>query len=199
MPPDSVQFIIHAVEAEAQRMASHMYGCRVVQRLLEHCSPHQLQNMLDQILKVIDKLATDPYGNYVVQHMLEHGRVDDKRLIIGVVERNIVDFSKHKCSSNVVEKALEIATVGEHADKLEGERSSLMYAVIGQPHDPNPPLRQMMDDRFGNFIVQRMIEHARGPERDRLKAQLQAAADQLSTSSHGKHILNALKKDAMTS
>lgn len=105
-------------------MASHMYGCRVVQRLLEHCASHQLQNMLDQILGSIDKLATDPYGNYVVQHMLEHGRVEDKRRTLCVVEHNIVEFSKHKCSSNVVEKALEIATIGEHAAQLEAELAS---------------------------------------------------------------------------
>jgi len=197
MPPDSVTFIIQAVETDAQRMASHMYGCRVVQRLLEHCASHQLQAMLDRILTVIDKLATDPYGNYVVQHMLEHGRVEDKRYILRVIERNVVEFSRHKCSSNVVEKALEIATVGEHAAQLEEERSSLMFRVIGDPNDPNPPLRQMMDDRFGNFIVQRMIEHARGPERDRLRLQLQASQDSLRASQHGKHILNALKKESM--
>mmetsp|Transcript_43603 Transcript_43603/g.109466 ORF Transcript_43603/g.109466 Transcript_43603/m.109466 type:complete len:544 (+) Transcript_43603:101-1732(+) len=197
MPPDSVTFIIEAVEAEAQRMASHMYGCRVAQRLLEHCASHQLETMLNKILTVIDKLATDNYGNYVVQHMLEHGRVEDKKIIIGVIERNIVEFSKHKCSSNVVEKALEIATVGEHAAQLENERSSLMFRVIGDPQDPNPPLRQMMEDRFGNFIVQRMIEHARGPERERLRQQLQASQDQLKNSSHGKHILNALRKENM--
>jgi len=195
MPPDSVTFIIEAVETEAQRMASHMYGCRVVQRLLEHCGSHQLDAMLNKILMVIDKLATDNYGNYVVQHMLEHGRLEDKRIIVGVIERNIVEFSKHKCSSNVVEKALEIATVGEHATSLENERSSLMFTIIGNPQDPNPPLRQMMEDRFGNFIVQRMIEHARGPERERLRQQLQASQDLLKNSSHGKHILNALKKE----
>lgn len=195
MPPDSVTFIIQAVEVEAPNMAIHMYGCRVVQRLLEHCASHQLENMLDQILRAIDKLAQDPYGNYVVQHMLEHGRVEDKRAILRVVEAHIVDFSKNKCSSNVVEKALEIATVGEHAAQLEPERSALMCKIIGETNDPNPPLRQMMDDKFGNFIVQRMIEHARGPERDRLRHQLSAAHSQLQNSGHGKHILAALKKD----
>jgi len=69
--------------------------------------------------------------------------------------------------------------------------------VIGDPGDPNPPLCQMMDDRFGNFIVQRMIEHARGMERDRLRAQLQQSVEKLQSSSHGKHILNALKKESM--
>merc|ERR1719203_645618 len=107
--------------------------------------------------------------------MLEHGRREDKRAIIQVVMNNIVDFSKHKCSSNVVEKALEIATVGEHASELEADRANLMNSLIGEIGDPAPPVRQMMDDKFGNFIVQRMTEHARGQERDRLRQQLQQA------------------------
>lgn len=195
MPSDSVTFVIQAVEPEAKKMALHMYGCRVVQRLLEHCGSQQLQHMLNKILSAIPELAQDLYGNYVVQHMLEHGRKSDKQLIIQVVMDNIVEFSKHRCSSNVVEKALEIATVGEHAAELEADRAALMNKLIGEPGDPMPIVREMMDDKFGNFIVQRMIEHARGQERDRLRMQIVAAQDHLKNSPHGRHILSALQKE----
>ena len=42
MPPDSVSFIIYAVQADTATLASHIYGCRVIQRLLEHCASGQL-------------------------------------------------------------------------------------------------------------------------------------------------------------
>jgi pumilio RNA-binding family len=196
MPPESVSFIIKAVQDNAEKMASHIYGCRVVQRLLEHCASTLLETLLNQILKNIATLAQCPYGNYVVQHMLEHGRLEDKKQIIDVVITNIVDFSKHKCSSNVVEKALEISTVGCDAKALEADRKRLMKKVIGADGDPNPPLRQMMDDKFGNFIVQRMIEHARGDERILLCTHLADAEQQLKNSSHGRHILAALNKES---
>jgi len=198
MPPDSVTFIIKAIEGDAEKMASHMYGCRVVQRLLEHCAAHQLEVMLDALLDVVPKLAQDPYGNYVVQHMLEHGRKEDKSRILKIIQGNIVMLSKHKCSSNVVEKALEIATVGEHAGALEAERALLMRTVLGSSTDVNPPLRQMMDDRFGNYIVQRMIEHSRGPERELIRQQLQNAEHMLRNSSNGRHILAALNREFVT-
>jgi len=198
MPPDSVTFIIKAIEEQTEKMASHMYGCRVVQRLLEHCTSQQLARMLDSILEAVPRLAQDPYGNYVVQHMLEHGRREDKRKIIRLIQDNIVHLAKHKCSSNVVEKALEIATVGEHASMLEDERAALMRKVLGDPQDPNLPLRQMMDDRFGNYIVQRMIEHSRGPERELLYNLLLSAEPQLRSSSSGRHILAALNKETGT-
>merc|ERR1719401_465151 len=97
-------FVIQAVEADAESISKHQYGCRVVQRLLEHCALQQLRSMLDQILTVVDKLAPDPYGNYVVQSLLERGRVDDKRRILRVVEEHVAELSRHKCSSNVVEE-----------------------------------------------------------------------------------------------
>ena len=74
--------------------------------------------MRDKILAAIPDLAQDNYCDYIVVHMLEHGREEDKRQIIRVVRDNVVEFAKHKCSSNVVEKSLEIATVGEHASSL---------------------------------------------------------------------------------
>merc|ERR1712187_314998 len=136
MPPDTVTFIIEAVEEQTEKTAVHRYGCRVIQRLLEHCSAIQLKNMVEQILDMVPRLAQHRYGNYVVQHLLEHGRKDDKKRIIDAVRINLVEFSKDRCSSNVVEKCIEVSTSGEHAPDLERERAGLMLAVIGADGDP---------------------------------------------------------------
>lgn len=196
MPPDSVNFIIYAVCERVEFMAEHMYGCRVIQRLLEHCAPHQLQEMLQKIEACTEKLSQNLYGNYVVQHMLEHGRAEDKKRILQIVANNIMEFAKNKCSSNVVEKCFEIATIGEHADALKDDRAKLFSALLDlQPGQSMTPLQQLADDRFGNYIVQRMLEHSRGTERDKLKQQLLAQAGSIQASTNGKHILSALQKE----
>merc|ERR1711879_360057 len=158
------------------------FGCRVVQRLLEHCSSNHLQRVLDNILACVPRLTQDAYGNYVIQHMLEHGRKEDKRTIISIIRKNIVDFSFGKCSSNVVAKCLDIATVGEHAHDLEQERQMLMSVVLGEPGDCGTVICRMMDDRYGNTIVQRMLERSRGPERQLLLARIEEFAPQLNPS-----------------
>ena len=55
-------------------LSTHPYGCRVVQRVLEHCTLEDTKAFIRrQILQSTAPLATDQYGNYVIQHMLEHG------------------------------------------------------------------------------------------------------------------------------
>eukprot|EP00439_Symbiodinium_sp_Y106_P079367 s1457_g18.t1 len=171
MPPDSVSFIIHAVEHDITSLASHIYGCRVIQRLLEHCGAAQLTEMLERILVNVQALAKNQFGNYVVQHMLEHGRLQDKE----------------------VEKCFEIATIGEHASQLEAKRAQLIDAVLGIG-DATSPLCEMMTHRYGNYVVQRMMEHSRGTERERIFRTLNALPMDYRSNQHGMHIMNALQK-----
>ena len=55
-------------------LSTHPYGCRVIQRILEHCKPEQTSPILDELHQNTDQLLQDQYGNYVIQHVLEHGK-----------------------------------------------------------------------------------------------------------------------------
>lgn len=56
----------------------HAYGCRVIQRILEHCIDEQKQVILEEIKGSFSVLIQDQYGNYVIQHVLKHGRPTDR-------------------------------------------------------------------------------------------------------------------------
>lgn len=190
MPPDSIQFIIDAVSDDVERWATHTYGCRVIQRLLEHCGADKLEKVLSQILYCIPKLATDLYGNYVVQHMLEHGRKEDKSAILRVMTNDIVKFSTNKQSSNVVEKCFEICSNGEHAHALTEDCNALYQGVL-----TTGGLKQMIDDKYGNYIVQRMIEYSKGDDRVRVRDALIGQHEALRSTMNGKHILGTWNKE----
>ena len=66
-----VQFIISDFLGRVVEMARHAYGCRVIQRILEHCLPEQKAPILQEILDNAEDLSVDQYGNYVVQHVLD--------------------------------------------------------------------------------------------------------------------------------
>ena len=77
-------------------LSTHPYGCRVIQRILEHCMPEQTCPILDELHQHTERLVQDQYGNYVIQHVLEHGTPEDKSKIVHELLGNILIFSQHK-------------------------------------------------------------------------------------------------------
>ncbi len=77
-------------------MSTHPYGCRVIQRILEHCSAEQTAPILNELHCNTEKLVQDQYGNYVIQHVLEHGNAEDKSRIISELRGKILVLSQHK-------------------------------------------------------------------------------------------------------
>lgn len=51
-------------------LSTHPYGCRVIQRILEHCTSEQTSPILDEMHQHVEQLIQDQYGNYVIQHVL---------------------------------------------------------------------------------------------------------------------------------
>ncbi len=77
-------------------LSTHPYGCRVIQRILEHCNGDQTTSILEELHQNTEQLVQDQYGNYVVQHVLEHGRPEDKSKIILMVRGKVLNLSQHK-------------------------------------------------------------------------------------------------------
>lgn len=196
LPQNALTFIAEELEDEGELLASHMYGCRAIQRLFEYCSPSQVGGIQRRILGCIAMLAQDAYGNNVVRHLLQNAGEKEKRHIITVMRSNILDFATNKSSSLVLEKCLEVATYGEHAAALEGDRAALVRALLGsgRADTRGAPLELIMLDKFGNYLVQRTIECSKGEEREILRQRLWAAEPKLRSSVNGKHILAAMRR-----
>lgn len=73
-----------------QSLSTHPYGCRVIQRILEHCTEEQKRPILEQLHMHIKKLVIDQYGNYVIQHVIEHTTDADRDRIIEEISVNSV-------------------------------------------------------------------------------------------------------------
>lgn len=81
---------------KVKTLSTHPYGCRVIQRILEHCTAEQTTPILEELHQHTAELVQDQYGNYVVQHVLEHGRPEDKSRIIATVRGKVLKLSMHK-------------------------------------------------------------------------------------------------------
>jgi pumilio RNA-binding family len=82
VPTPHVAFMIDSFTGHVASLSSHPYGCRVIQRVLEHCSDAvRLRSVMAEVLAATCQLAQDQYGNYVVQHVLERGASEDRTTV----------------------------------------------------------------------------------------------------------------------
>ena len=106
-----INFILDEVLENTTNLSCHPYGCRVLQRILEHCPTVQRSRALDEISFCHSDLLDDQYGNYVVQHVLQYGRDSDRESILAlVIKGGLLTLSRQKFASNVVEKLLKFGS-----------------------------------------------------------------------------------------
>uniref|UniRef100_A0A8C1Z1H1 Pumilio RNA-binding family member 2 n=1 Tax=Cyprinus carpio TaxID=7962 RepID=A0A8C1Z1H1_CYPCA len=213
--PQALQFIIDAFQGQVFVLSTHPYGCRVIQRILEHCTQeqtlpileelHQHSEQLGQKYQAVslemtpktyytlssDALFKDQYGNYVIQHVLEHGRPEDKSKIVAEVRGKVLALSQHKFASNVVEKCVI------HSSRAE--RALLIDEVCCQKDGPHSALYTMMKDQYANYVVQRMIDMAEPAQRKIIMHKIRPHIATLRKYTYGKHILAKLEKYYMKS
>ncbi|XP_059460141.1 pumilio homolog 5-like [Corylus avellana] len=150
VPTERIEFIISAFRGQVATLSMHPYGCRVIQRVLEHCTDElRCQFIVDEILESVCALAQDQYGNYVTQHVLERGKPQERRQIISKLSGHIVHLSQHKFASNVVEKCLEYGGATE--------RELLIGEIFGHTEGTDN-LLTMMKDQFANYVVQKILD-----------------------------------------
>merc|ERR1712224_726919 len=108
MPPHALHFIFHELSFFHGGWAGvikHRFGCRVVERLLEHCeSAESIAPIVEAVEAEIDLFAKHPYANYVVQHILEHWPVYRQQVVHALIQVQVPFLAIHKVASNIVEK-----------------------------------------------------------------------------------------------
>ncbi|XP_004507166.1 pumilio homolog 2-like [Cicer arietinum] len=186
VPEDAIDFIISTFFDQVVTLSTHPYGCRVIQRVLEHCeNPTTQQKVMDEILGTVSMLAQDQYGNYVVQHVLEHGKPHERSTIIKELAGKIVQMSQQKFASNVVEKCLTFSG--------PSERQILVNEMLGTT-DENEPLQAMMKDQFANYVVQKVLETCDDHQRELILSRIKVHLNALKKYTYGKHIVARVEK-----
>ncbi|KAL3598059.1 hypothetical protein D5086_005977 [Populus alba] len=181
VPAEKIGFIFSAFCGEVATLSMHPYGCRVIQRVLEHCAYElQCDFIVDEILESVLILAQDQYGNYVTQHVLERGKPRERYQIISKLSGHIVLLSQHKFGSNVVEKCLEYGGVTE--------REIIIQEILGQ-NEGNDDLLTMMKDQYANYVVQKILDTCTDIQRAMLLNRIRTHVHALKKYTYGKHIV----------
>lgn len=147
VPRQHIDFVMDCFKDRVCELASHQYGCRVVQRALEYGTEADKETMMKELHGCAQMLITDQYGNYVAQHVIEKGKPEDSSKMISLVMNQLLSLSKHKFASNVVEACIKHGTIED--------RRAIREKLISSGDDANSPLFQLMKDQYGNYVIRK--------------------------------------------
>jgi pumilio RNA-binding family len=180
MPAHGVHFILEELNVFPGGWADivkHRFGCRVVQRLLEHCDSKFTAPIVAAVVVDIETFSKHPFANYVVQHILEYSHADRKRIVHALIQVGLPTLAQHRVASNTVERAFEH---GGHECQL-----ALAEAILSTPN----AIVEMGCSRYGSFTVRRMLDVLQEPHHSLAVQQLATAIPSLRSSKHGRHIV----------
>lgn len=190
--PSAVSFILTELKERCSptELARHRYGCRVVERLIEHFPSSVLDDFLSSLFDEALELSTHVYGNFVVQHVLEHGSKANRRQLADffVVHASQIAKNPHGCC--VLDKALSYCA---QEDRVRVARA-LLYPAPGH----TAVLLKMASQREAFAATCRLFRVIQGSDLEQAKRLLQSS-DGLLRTKHGKALLQTLAPEATAS
>lgn len=190
VPPHLIQFIVDSFSGKVFDLSTHPYGCRVIQRILEHCTDShadtQHMSILNELLEYALGLVQDQYGNYVIQHVLVNGAKKHKAVVIQKLRNHFAKLSQHKFASNVVEKCVQYAD--------DQNRLIIIDELIG-PLQDSTHLVTIMKDQFANYVVQKILDYVDAPRREEIMTRIRPLLPVLRKYPYAKHIVARVEKE----
>jgi len=189
--PEASQFIIDELMSGGtsaaggpSQAARHRYGCRILERLMEHCPPEQVRQLVESLVADTMALSRHPYGNYVMQHLLEHAFADQRHRLIAMLEQHARAAGSDCYARAVVSKALSRGT-------MEGQMA-LARALLREPG----LLATMARTRHGHVAAKFVLQHFGGSEREEACRRLSADIASIRASRYGRYIAACLEQVA---
>ncbi|KAL9083305.1 MAG: hypothetical protein Q9159_005868 [Coniocarpon cinnabarinum] len=177
----SIQFIIEAVAGHVIVVGTHRHGCCVIQRCIDHATPDQKAQLVAAVTECALPLVQDPFGNYVLQYIFDQGEEFFSQLLCHTFLGRIPELSKQKFSSNVIEKCIRIA---------EPELKHQMIGEIIDHHD----FDRIVDDPFGNYVIQTAWDHATDEEEERMADQIRPILPRMRHKPYGRRFASRLNE-----
>ncbi len=153
------QLLMDCVTEDILRLSCHPYGCRVFQRILEHFDDEQKRQILDCLRRHHKNLLDDQYGNYVIQHVLRYGQTVDQDSVLDIVVNNsLLQLSRQKFASNVVEKLLKYGNDGHRRVIVREMLKVAQINGIDGSKEESSVVLMMVRDAYANYVVQTTLD-----------------------------------------
>ncbi|KAG5925523.1 hypothetical protein E4U42_004198 [Claviceps africana] len=169
------QFIFDAVGERCIEVGTHRHGCCVLQRCIDHAYGEQKPKLIKRITEHARILVQDPFGNYVVQYILDLSEPSFTEPLVATFQGCIVQLSRHKFSSNVIEKCLRCS---------QAQSKDMIVEELLAPQE----MERLLRDSFANYVVQTALEFATPQQKHRLVEAIRPFLPQIRTTPYGRRI-----------
>merc|ERR1712232_1212277 len=148
---EAIQMIALEVSHDFMRLVRDKFGCRVVQRLVEHFSRARVGNdarlyVVASILQNVQELCADEYGHFAVETLLEFCDASERSIIVGALQTVC-----HGKASYVMKKVIDLKLLPQ----LQAPQSALHTSTECDDSDSDeeiaPPLGLSSSMKPGSF------------------------------------------------
>ena len=146
-----------------------------MQRCIDHATGAQKAKLIAQITGSAFSLVQDPFGNYVLQYIIDLQEEQFTNPLCYAFQGQIPSLSKHKFSSNVIEKT------------IRGADSSVTRIMIEEMLNANE-LERMLKDPYANYVVQTAMDYADTETKGRLVEAIRPLLALVRQTPHGRRI-----------
>jgi len=185
LPASVAAFIVEELVGVGEGVARHIYGCRVLCRLLEHMSldvgAEHTAALFNQVLDKVDELCCHKFGSYVIQHLLEFGLSHHRHTVASAVRKNLAEISNDQFGSKIVEWALQFCSADD--------QDAICRDLVS---NPKQLVSLAAEGRYGRFVVKALLKTP-GEHSKLAQQHLRSAAWRLRASRYGKGFLNSLQ------
>lgn len=149
MPSAALQPIIKQLHARGPIVvAKHRFGCRVLERLIEHCSEHEIGPLIDPIISSSEMLCRHSYGNFVIQHLFEQGAPARRLDILSQLLHAVPYLAMHRTASHVIQRLLEYC-----------DRESLHMIIATLLNSQSPTsFVEVACNRYGSVVTEQLTD-----------------------------------------
>jgi len=175
LSPGDAQFIFDAVGTSCVEVGTHRHGCCVLQRCIDHASGDQKLWLIQRITENAVTLVQDPFGNYVVQYIIDLNEPLFTEPLVRQFRTKIGALSRHKFSSNVVEKCIRCAT---------DVSKDLIVEELLVPGE----MERLLRDSFANYVIQTALEYSTPDMKQHLVNTIRPILPQIRSTPYGRRI-----------
>ena len=160
-------------------LATHRHGCCVLQKFLDGNYKDLEDDLIKNLVNNCLVLIADQFGNYVIQSILLLKKEKINSEIAQKINDNIPYYSKHRYSSNVVEKCFDLCSEQDKKNFVEKLSSPEIVAEL------------ILDDH-GNYVIQKVLQCADEDTKENILKNIIPLIPKIKEVTFGERLLNRL-------